>query len=231
VLGVRVLGSRRMLNRLEFMQQQRLFMILSVTAGCSLIQFPFFHSIYFCYIAPVVLLSVIAVVSVMDQAPWLGVSGMICFCFLYAIFELTPGYVPLFGVEYKPDIQKVRLSLPRGGGILVSAASASEFEELGSLIREHARGEYILAASNCAEVYFLSGLRPPNNDFFGFSSDFGSETQGILRTLQLHHVNLVVLNHEDSIFVKPVPSDLYQVFEREFPSHSETRNFEVRWKP
>jgi hypothetical protein len=231
VLGAGMLVRRSMLNRLEFMQRQRLFITLSVTAGCSLIQFPFTDTIYFCYIAPLVLLSATAVVSLMDQPPQLAVSGMMCFCFLYAVFELTPGFVDHLGVEYAPDIQTVRLSLPRGGGLLVSAATAREYEELDSLIRQHARGEYILAAPRCPEVYFLYGFRPPTRDFFSFSDDFGQRPERVLTTLQGHHINLIVLNHEDSIFVQPVPNDLHRALEREFPSRAETGNFEVRWQP
>jgi len=231
VLGLGMLIRRSMRNRLETKQHQRLFLILSVTAGCSLIQFPFAHSIYFCFIAPLVLLSATAVVSLMDQPPRLAACAMMCFCFLYAVFELTPGFVYHFGVEYTPDVQIVRLSLPRGGGLLVSAAEAREYEELDNLIRQHARGEYILAAARCPEVYFLYGLRSPNRDFLGFSNDFAPGPEGVLRTLQEHHINMVVLNHEDSIFVPPVPNDLHSAVEREFPSHAETENFEVRWKP
>jgi hypothetical protein len=175
-------------------------------------------------------LSATAVIGFMDQPPRLAISGMMCFCFLYAVLELTPGTIFHLGVEYTPDIQTVRLSLPRGGGLLVSAATAHEYEQLGSLIQQHARGEYILAAPRCPDVYFLYSLRSPNRDFFGFSNDFAPGPEGVLRTLQEHHINMVVLNHEDSIFVPPVPNDLHSAVEREFPSHAETENFEVRWK-
>src|ERR1035437_6667984 len=91
VLGVGLLVRWSMLNRLDFIQRQRLLITLSVTAGCGLIQFPFtIPCIYFCYIAPLVLLSATAVVSMMDHPPRVAVSGMMCFCFLYAVFEFTP---------------------------------------------------------------------------------------------------------------------------------------------
>jgi Dolichyl-phosphate-mannose-protein mannosyltransferase len=231
VVGIRMLIRRSMFNRLESVQSERLFITLSVTAACSLIQFPFTDPYYFCFIAPLVLLSATAVIGLMDQPPRLAVGGMMCFCFLYAVLELTPGTIFHLGVEYTPDIQTVRLPLPRGGGLLVSAATAHEYDQLGSLIRQHARGEYILAAPRCPEVYFLYGLRSPTRDFLAFSSDFGPGSEGVLRTLQAHQINFVVLNHEDSIFVQPVPNDLHSAVEMEFPSHAETENFEVRWKP
>jgi hypothetical protein len=231
VLGVGMLAHRSRLDRLESAQRQRLFLTLSVTAACVLIQFPYTAPIYFCYIAPLVLLSATAVVSIMGQPPRLAVSGMMCFCFLYAVFELTPGFVANLGVGYAPDSQTVRLSLPRVGGLLVSPATAREYEELGALIRQHARGEYILAAPNCPEVYFLYGLRSPNRNFLVLSDNLGQGPEGVLMTLQAHHVNLVVLNHVDYMFVQPVPNDLHSALEQEFPNHAQIGLYEVRWKP
>jgi hypothetical protein len=230
-LGVGMLAHRSRLDRLKSVQRQRLFLILSVTACCSLIQFPYSAPVYFCYVAPLVLWSATAVVSLMDPPPRLAISLMMCFCFLYAVFELTPGFVGNLGVEYAPDMQTVRLSLPRVGGLLVSPGMAREYEELGALIREHARGEYILAASNCPEVYFLSGLRSPNHNFLVFSDDSKQVPEGVLTTLQAHHINLVVLNHVDYMFVQVASNDLRTRLEQEFPNHTQIGLYEVRWKP
>jgi hypothetical protein len=230
VVGAGMLVRRYVLNLSEKTGHQRLFLTLSVTAACSLIQFPFTDTIYFCYVAPLVLLSVTAVVSSMDRPPRLAAWGMASFCLLYAVFELTPGFMDHMGVEYTPDIQTVRLPLQREGNLLVSAATAREYKELDGLIRQHVRGEYILAGARCPEVYFLYGLHSPTRDFLGFSDDFGPGPEGVLRTLEMRHVSLVVLNHLDSIHVQQVPDDLHRALEHEFPSHAETANFEVRWK-
>jgi hypothetical protein len=229
VLGVGLLVRRSMLNRLESMQRQRLFMILSVTAGCGLIQFPF-GTIYLCYIAPLVVLSAAAVVSLMDQPPRLAVAGLMCFCFLYAVFEMTPGFVYHMAVEYTPDLQRVKLSLPRGGGLRVTATTAREYEELDSLIRQHARGQYILAKPDSPEVYFLSGFHDPTGVFFDFYEDASGRTQRALAAIQLHNINLVVLNHHPP-FAGPVSDDLRTALEREFPNRADAGDFEVRWKP
>jgi hypothetical protein len=230
VLGVGLLVRWSTCNRLEPMQRQRLFLTLSVTAACSLIQFPFSNTIYFCYIAPLVLLSATAVVSSMDHPPRLAVGGMMCFCFLYAVFELTPGFVYHLGVEYTPDIQTVRLSLPRGGGLKVSAETAREYEELYGLIRQHARGEYILAKPDSPEVYFLSGFRDPTGILFDFYEDASSRTQRALAAIESHNINLVVVNHRPP-FSGPIAGDLKTALEREFPDRADAGDFEVRWKP
>jgi hypothetical protein len=230
VLGVGLLVRWSTPNQLEPLQRQRLFLILSVTAACSLIQFPFSNTIYFCYIAPLVLLSATALVSLMDKPRRLAVIAMMCFCFLYAVFELTPGFVYHLGVEYAPDTQTVRLSLPRGGGLRVTAETAHEYEELYSLIRQHARGEYLLAKPDSPEVYFLSGFHDPTGIFFDFYEDASGRTQRALAAVKSHNINLVVVNHHPP-FAGPMADDLKTALEREFPNRADAGDFEVRWKP
>jgi len=230
VLGIGLLIRWCSHNRLGSMQRQQLFLTLSVMAACSLIQFPFSNTIYFCYIAPLVLLSATALVSVMDKPPRLAVGGMMCFCFLFALFELRPGFVYHLGVEYAPDTQTVRLSLPRAGGLRVTAESAREYEELNRLIRQHARGEYILAKPDSPEVYFLSGFHDPSGIFFDFYEDALGRTRRALAAIQLHNINLVVVNHRPP-FSGPIPDDLRAALERDFPNRADAGDFEVRWKP
>jgi hypothetical protein len=230
VVGVWLMARWSRLNRLESVPRQRLFLILSVTAACNLIQFPFTDPTYFCYIAPLVLLSITAVISLMDRPPRLAVAGMMCFCLLFAVLELTPGFALHLGFEYAPDTQTVRLSIPRAGGLRVSAASAREYEELDSLIRQHARGEYILAKPDSPEVYFLSGFRDPTGIFFDFYEDPSGRTQRALGVIDSHNINLVVLNHRPP-FAGPIADDLKTALEHEFPNHADAGDFEVRWKP
>ena len=230
VLGVGLLLRWSMRNQLEPLQRQRLFLILSVMAACSLIQFPFSNTIYFCYIAPLVLLSATSLVSSMEKPPRLAIVAMMCFCFLYAVFELTPGFVYHLGVEYAPDTQTVRLSLPRGGELRVTAETAHEYEELDSLIRQHARGEYILAKPDSPEVYFLSGFHDPTGIFFDFYEDASGRTQRALAAIKSHNINLVVVNHHPP-FAGPMADDLKTALEHEFPNRADAGDFEVRWKP
>jgi len=230
VVGVGLLARSSRLNRLESIPRQRLFLTLSVTAACSLIQFPFSNTIYFCYIAPLVLLSITAVVSLVDQPPRLAVAGMMCFTFLYAVLELTPGFVDHLGAVYAPDTQTVRLSIPRAGGLRVNPGSAREYEELDRLIHQHARGEYILAKPDSPEVYFLSGFRDPTGIFFDFYEDPSGRTQRALAVIDSHNINLVVLNHRPPL-AGPIADDLKTALEREFPNRADAGDFEVRWRP
>jgi hypothetical protein len=230
VLGVGLLVRWCLRKGLGTLQRQQLFLALSVMAACSLIQFPFSNTIYFCYIAPLVLLSATAIVSLMEKPPRLAVSGMMCFCFLFAVFELTPGFVYHLGVQYAPDTQTFRLSLPRAGGLRVTAETAQEYQELVNLIRQHARGKYILAKPDSPEVYFLSGLHDPTGIFFDFYEETSGRTQRALAAIREHNINLVVLNRRPP-FSGPIADDLETAIERDFPNRADAGDFEVRWKP
>lgn len=228
VLGIVVLIRRSMLHQLSSKQRQQLFIIFSVTAACGLLQFPF-RNIYFCYIAPLVWLSATAVISLMEKPPRLAVGGIMCFCFLYGVFELTPGFIYHLAYEYAPDTQTVTLALPRAGGLRITAESAREYEELDGLIRQHVRGEYIFAKPDCPEVYFLSGFRDPSGIFYDYYEDASGRTERALAAIASHNVNLVVLSHHPG--VDPIADDLKSALEQEFPNRAEAGKFEVRWKP
>jgi len=231
VLGTGLLIRSWRVRQIRAVPLQRLFLVLAVTATCSLIQFPLVFPIYFCYVAPLVLLSAVASLSIVDRPPRLLITSAFIFSLVFAVWEVTPGFIYNFGRNFSPDIQTVRLKLERAGGLRVDAPSAGAYDQLNSLIRQNAHGERILAAPNCPEVYFLYGFQPPTRDFFNFSDDSRQEKVSVLKTLAVNHINLVVLNHKDSMFVPSVSNDLTTMLERQFPNSAEAGDFEVRWKP
>ncbi len=210
-------------------QKQKIFLILSVTAACSLIQFPFTISIYFCYVAPLAFLAAAAVGCLRTPPRWAAIWAMF-FCLAYAVLEVTPGFIDEMGEQYSPDKQVATLTLPRAGGLRVYPSSARVYEELSAILKQHARGEYIYATPDCPEVYFLYGFRNPTPTLFDMNDDSVGRTERILRTIRQRNVNLVVLNLHPQ-FSGPVPPDLRTALEQEFPNRVDTEKFEVRWRP
>jgi hypothetical protein len=210
--------------------RQKLFLLLSVTAGCSLIQVPFAAPIYFCYVAPLVVLSCAAVVSYVDfPSRWfLGVIYGSVLC--YALFEVTPGFLYAMGNYYERDNQTHVLTLPRAGGLRVSPETAATYEALGRVIKDHARGEYLYATPDCPEVDFLYGFRNPARTLFDFVDDPVGRTNRILHALHDRDVNIVVMNRQPD-FSHAVPPDLLAALEKEYPEHQEVGHFVVRWVP
>jgi len=230
VVGVVLLAYWSLRGRLDVVEQQQLYLVLSVCATTNLIQFPYTTNSYYCYVVPFAFLSAAAVFSHLQAPRKLALAGALCFCILYIALIVTPGFVENMGREYRPDQQTARLELPRAGGLRVYPRYARTYDDLSAIIKEHARGEYIFATPNCPEVYFLNGFRDATATLFRTTYDPSEVTQVVMGALREHDVNLVVLNG-NPWYSGPISSDLRTALEREFPNRATAGPFEVRWKP
>jgi len=229
VFGAMLLARASLHSRVDTMLEQKIFLVLSVAAACSLIQFPFTISIYYCYVAPLAFLAAAAVSCLQKPPRWIAI-GVLCFCLVYVVLEVTPGFIEDMGEQYSPDKQTATLTLPRAGGLRGYPGQARIYGELATILKQHARGEYIYATPDCPEVYFLNGFRNPTPTLYDLADDPIGRTERILQAIRQHDINLVVLN-ADPQFSPPVPADLRAALESEFPNRAHTGKFEVRWKP
>jgi 4-amino-4-deoxy-L-arabinose transferase-like glycosyltransferase len=229
VVGAVLLVRWAMLGRANVTERQKIFLVLSVTAACNLIQFPWSIPIYFCYVAPLALLSVTAVASQLRQPPRWAMAGALCFCLCYVVWDITPGFINDMGEQYSPDQQVAKLTFPRADDLRVYASDARVFNSLVATIQAHSRNQYIYATPDCPEVYFFSGFRNPSPVLFDFGDNPTGRTQRILRTIQAHDINLVVLDQRPQ-FSEPVSADLRAALEQAFPNRATVDIFEVRWK-
>jgi hypothetical protein len=213
---------------LDKTQQQQIFLALSVTAACSLIQFPFTIPIYYCYVAPFVFLSLTAIISQVSRPPKWALVGALCFALSYMLLIIMPGFIVNMAQRYSSDKQLGRLSFTRAGGLRVYPSEAREYTALTALVQSHSHSKYIYAAPECPEIYFLTASRDP----FPLSSPTGAtegEVREILDTLHEHGVNLVVLNQSPQFSQGP-PANLESFMKREFPFVAQVGSFEVRWR-
>jgi Dolichyl-phosphate-mannose-protein mannosyltransferase len=233
VLGVVLVPWRLMRRKMDAIRQQQIFLVLCVAATCNLIQFPCTVPIYLCYVVPLVILAVTAMIGQLEEPPRLLVAAVFCFYLLYVMLEVTPGWQFPMGLRYLPEAQITKLTLPRAGGLRVDPESARTYEELGVLLSQHGSGKYIYATPDCPEVYFLYGFRNPTRTFYDFNDEPTGRTPRILSTIAEHDIRLVVLKrHPDAWdFSGPIPTELQAALEGEFPYHATTGKFEVRWKP
>lgn len=229
-LGLKTLVRQWTSGQLETNWGQQVFLVLSVMAACNLIQFPFSAAIYFCYVAPLLLLAATAVLSQLQRPPRLALTGLAIFFLSYAILEVTPGFIYKMGIAYGPNTQTVNLTLPRGRSLRVEYGDEQDYSGLVATISEHARGRYLYCSPDCPEVDFLSGYRNPSRTIFDFFDDSKGRTSRILALLEEDHVNLVVINSRPG-FSGQMPIDLRAALDRKFPDHAVISKFEVRWRP
>jgi hypothetical protein len=226
VTGIVLLVFWSMRERLDPREQQKIFLVLSVCATANLIQFPFTSASYYCHVAPFAFLSAAALVSQLHAPPKWALIPAFCFCLLYVMLVITPGFVMNMGQQYRPDQQVLRLELPRAGGLRVDPRYDHTYEDLSVIIKQHARGEYTFAMPSCPEVYFLNDLHDASATLFrtGFSPS------DLVRALHEHDVNVIVLKNDEIPFGAKVPPDFRVILEQEFPNRTIVGPFEVRWK-
>src|SRR5436309_15388628 len=114
IFGAGALGSRESArgDRADIPSQQ-VFLLLSVTALCSLVQFPFTSPIYFRYAAPLAILAVAGVFRFFPRIPSLLPAVLYVRFSAFAIFRLTPTFLYDLRTTFQPDTQKTPQSLPR----------------------------------------------------------------------------------------------------------------------
>jgi hypothetical protein len=217
-------------NEIGVVQRQQAFLLLAVTAAFSLIQFPYSAPVYFCYVAPIFVLCMVAVGALVRDLPRGLLAGLVGVSLLFAALDVTPRLVMNRGEPDFVSRQATEIALPRALGLHLYGDDARQHAQLVNVISSHARGQYIYATPDCPEVYFLSGYRNPTRTLFDFLDDPSGRTQRILTSMQAHRVNLVVINLTPS-FSDPPPPDLREALERNFPDHESVGHFEVRWKP
>jgi hypothetical protein len=227
--GVAVLTIRSAIGGTPGLRQQQLMLLLSALSLCSVVQFPFSAAIYFCYVAPLVALTLFALLSLFPQLSQRLLVCVLGFYLLFAVTRITPGFIYEMEESYKPDMQIAPLNLDRAGGLRVTAEEASRYQELIAVVREHTRGPFIYAAPDCPEVYFLAGFRNPTRSLFDFLDDSSERRDEVLNALESHQVNVIVI-YDKPAFSGELPETLRDALEERFPSSREVGPFDVRWR-
>jgi hypothetical protein len=224
--GVGILWVSRKREYLGAKKQQQLFLILSVTALCSLLQFPFTAPIYFLYVAPLVILAATALFSLKSRPPRLALATLMAFYLLFAFVSVTPFQLTFAS---SPDVRIEPLTVARARGLRVESSDARLYNDLIPLLQLHAAGKFMYAAPDCPEVYFLSGLESPTRHYFDYAEDPRDYSKRTLSALDSLNVNIVAIN-SDPQFSGPMSPALYGSLQERFPNSTEIGKFEVRWK-
>jgi len=209
--------------------QQQLFLILAVGSLCSLVQYPFSAQIYFCYIAPLVILGAVAILVHFPSIPRPLLALVFAGFFLFAVLRVTPPFIYAMGLYDQPDPETQVLDLPRAGNLRIEPRSVEIYKRLIPLIQLHAGAGEIYAAPDCPEVYFLSGYRNPTPALFDFFEDDHGRSERVLRLVDSRPIRVVVINNDPS-FSSALPDELEDALSDRFPEKESVGDFEVYWR-
>jgi len=218
--GTRTSLTRSLTRSLTKLQRQRVMVLISLAALCSLVQYPFASPIYLCYTTPLTLLAAVAiVVTARKHAGTYVLAAIVGFYLLFGVVRLVPDYIYAIFHEVGPMAE---LQLSRGGGLQIEYAA--NFAELARFLQQHSPNGLIFAGNDCPELYFLSGLKNISYD------DGGAAAEEMLQAIQSDNLNLVVIN-DAPLFPSAVvrPEVRAEVMKR-FPHSARFGIFLVFWK-
>lgn len=213
-------------------RRQHLFLVLAAVALASIVQFPYARALYFCYIAPLVALGWLFLARFQHGAPRRlhVVAGV--FYGLFAVLWLNLGWVETMDYRFRPMDHAVHPDLERAHELRVSPGSARLYEDIVSLVHQHAgEGEPIYAGPDVPEIYFLSARPNPTPTILDFlDEDFGTDArrQRLLRLLEEKDVDVVVLRRI-RIFT-PLDQEFIAAVEERYPHVQPVGHFSVHWR-
>ncbi len=231
VLPVLVLAGVVLLGREQATSSRLLrtqtMLLLTVTSLCSLVQYPYSVPVYFGYVAPLVILLMVAL-HAHARLPDRTVPALLIACFTaFAVFRTNATRIASVGAWYQPPPPMAPLAMERGG-IDVPVDQARSYGALVERLRVHARGGFTWASPDSPEVYFLSGLANPTRTLFEVFDDPPQRPDDILRTLDAHGVTAIVLSAPS--FSPPISAELYARVSARFPHAEDVGPFQLRWR-
>jgi hypothetical protein len=223
-------GTLLLIGHAKGPSAERLFVLLSVATWCSLVQFPFSASVYFCYVAPLAALAVLAVLSSTRAGPGPVAATVAAFFALFAVVSMNGRSLDTLGVTVAPRTPVTPLHLARAG-LSVPLEDAETYDRLIPLVQRRAAGSpYAYAAPDCPEVTFLAGLRNPTRALFDVFDDSAGRADAVLRILRRDDVRVVALN-ADPEFSSPIAGALDSALSISYPDTETIGKFTVRWRP
>ncbi|MEO8257042.1 MAG: glycosyltransferase family 39 protein [Acidobacteriota bacterium] len=204
----------------------QLLLLATVMAFSSLIEFPFAVPIYFCYTAPLVALTVSAVVGSEPAAPRLPHVALAAVLTILAVRHINPGFI--YGLGTQSDSYPTVPSKLQRLGLRIRNDERSQYQKLLGLILSHNTSRYVYAGPDCPEVYFLTGMINPTRTFYEAFDQQRMTPAAVLTLIEEHGITVVVINRTPE-FSGPLSSEVDAALAARFPQSDEAGRFLVRW--
>ena len=204
----------------------QVFALCAFVACCNLSRFPFYHAIYFCYLAPLVIVCFLAIVAHTPRESKVVLTGILLLYAALALFRVKPGFSADLGQVYARNRETVPFQIERARGIRTDRETVAEYEAVIRAVQLHSRSQYIFAAPDSPEIYFMAGEKNPTPEMFDFLDE--RLESNITAALYRYPIEVVVLKKGPQF--SRLPDVVRERVERKFTHRESFQNFEVRWK-
>jgi hypothetical protein len=218
--GVSLVWFRDRLDARTKLGRQQVVLLVSLAATCSLVQYPYAAPIYLCYMVPLTVLAIVAIVSTgKRQRGTYALASVIGLYLVFGVVSLVPLHVYQAASMAGPMLT---MQTPQAGGLKIEEALF--FDDLARFLREHSPDGLMFAGNDCPELYFLSGLKNVTPD------DPGAPPEEILEAIQSDDLNLVVINDAPFFPGAAMRPDVKAEVIKRFPHSTRFGVFNVFWK-
>jgi hypothetical protein len=229
LVGAVLIASPETRRRVPPARLAQLWLLLSMSALCCLVRFPYAGSYYILYFAPLAMLAVLAIVATRP-----GGAGPLPA--LIGVFLVVVGVTCTAARRFSTsgdrslDIAGFVPLDTAHGGILVPAASRDAYRRAITMIQAHTPPDgYTYAGPDDPLMYFLAERRDPARTLYDFFDDSGTHDDAVLRAIDTHHVTTVTINTAET-FSPPMDSALRAALRARFPDSAVAGPFVVRWR-
>jgi 4-amino-4-deoxy-L-arabinose transferase-like glycosyltransferase len=226
--GLVVLSTNSPVTILNSDSDQMLFLLLSMSALFSLIQFPYSSVGYFLYVAPIAILLAAVLLSRFSRPPRIILGTAFAFYLLFPVLVIRPH---LRGAHKRPDPDDTVLKLPRVGGLKVPRKAADEYLELIPFVRNAAGGDPIFAGPDCPEIYFLTGSRNSTPIIFDSLQDPREYEKEMKLLFERPNFLKVAVTHDTDTTAAYQAYVLRSLAVTRFPNSRKIGSFTVYWDP
>lgn len=207
---------------------QVLFILLSTTALCSLIQFPFAQIIYFCYVSAFAFLLAAFLIAQFPRPPRALACAALLFYVSFAVIVLRSHWL---GTRGHFDLDSTSIDQPRAGALRVSRSDADVYHWLIPFVKKLANGQPIFAGPDAPEVYFLTGIKNPTRLLFDSVEDPAAYERQVRSALvDSDAIKVLVVKEQGSGTTYPLLILRWLAIPR-FPNSKRIGNFVVYWRP
>jgi hypothetical protein len=215
---------------------QRLLVLTLVVAISALVQFPVSAPTYFCFVASLLFLMLMALA---EETKALECSTLPLIPAL--IFYLLFGVIVIFPMQFYTarfdKTENAAFTLPRAAGIVGEKNMVETYERVVAEVQRHAGNSPIYAGPDSPGLYFLTGHQNPTRIYLDFLSGKDAEPQRILQAIDANQVQTVVINHGGSPADPaaynpsgPPSPELLQGLRQRFPQSTVIGFYEIRWR-
>lgn len=209
--------------------QERLFLLTCAAVMCGLIQFPFAVSTYFCYVCPIAILGVVALIVTQSNQPRFFLAAAMLLYAIFGVFAFTPGFLEHMGTGYMPDRNTASLDAPIARGLRVYPESAATYNRIDSLIREHASGGTILAGPDSPQFYVMSGFTNPMESPFEVFEPFSSFESTIQALVKSGRLRMIIIADRPQ-FSRQYIFAIREAVDASFVGHEFVEHYDVYWR-